>query len=170
MQTEMQCAKTILIADDDPEIIKALTIRISSMGFSVDSASDGIRALLKARKSAPALLILDIDMPSADGLSVCRTLANKKYPRIPVVILTGRSSNADIEACKALGAIHCKKGEDTWGELKAIISGISKPDGPEAQPAMESALPPNKKSLKVLLVDDDRDLSARWKPAFEERP
>jgi CheY-like chemotaxis protein len=119
MQMQMESSRTILIADDDPELVKALTIRCNSMGFAVDSASDGVRALLKARKNPPALLILDIDMPSADGLSVCRTLANGKLPRIPVVILTGRSGDADVEACEKLGATYCKKGEGAWSELKA---------------------------------------------------
>ena len=60
----------MLIADDDPAIVKLLAERCSNLGFEVDTASNGVQALIKASRSHPDIMIIDINMPEADGLTV----------------------------------------------------------------------------------------------------
>lgn len=152
--------KTILIADDDPEILKVLTIRCQSMGFYVESTRDGLRALLLARKLSPDLLILDLSMPEVDGMRVCETLADPKYPRIPVLFLTGAASEANVAAFAELGASYCKKGHGAWDTLMPMISSILGVDAPAAEgngTSSMGSLPVGHCKRKILIVDDDRD-------------
>ena len=74
LSTASDKAPRILIADDDPSIVDLLADRCARMGFVVETASNGIQALLKARRNAPAVLIIDVNMPGVDGLSVCTRL------------------------------------------------------------------------------------------------
>jgi PleD family two-component response regulator len=64
----------ILIADDDPSIVRLLADHCARMGFDVDTASNGIQALLKASRTEPDTLVIDVNMPEVDGLSVCARL------------------------------------------------------------------------------------------------
>ena len=89
-------AKRILIADDEPEVLKLLEMRLVAAGFEVLKAADGVSALGCARKEAPALAILDVMMPGMSGLEVCRTLKNDpKTARIPIMLLTARQEEVD---------------------------------------------------------------------------
>ena len=65
---------TILVTDDEPDLVKALTLRLESEGYKVITASDGKESLEKAKESAPDLIILDVMMPEMDGLEACRRL------------------------------------------------------------------------------------------------
>ena len=60
-----------LIADDDPAIVSLLADRLAKMGFSVDTATNGIQLLFKARRSHPDIIIVDVNMPELDGLEAC---------------------------------------------------------------------------------------------------
>ena len=67
----LHTAPKMLIADDDPDILRLLAERCKALGFEVETARNGIKALIVARRSHPDILILDVNMPEADGLSVC---------------------------------------------------------------------------------------------------
>jgi len=85
-------ATTILIADDDPTIVKLLTLTLAPQGFRLLTASDGETALRVARAERPALLLLDWQMPGADGIAVTRALRADADPNlrdVPVVLITG---------------------------------------------------------------------------------
>ena len=85
----MQNAKKILIVDDEELVIKALTEKLSAEGFTVESAKDGEKALLKVSRTRPDLILLDIIMPKLDGISVLKRLkASNVTKNIPVIILT----------------------------------------------------------------------------------
>ena len=60
-------APRMLIADDDPAIVRLLADRCASMGFEVETATNGIQALVKANRNRPDVLIVDFNMPEADG-------------------------------------------------------------------------------------------------------
>src|ERR1700693_6297025 len=64
----------MLIADDDPSILRLLADHCARLGFDVDTASNGIQALLKAGRFKPDILVIDVNMPEVDGLSVCAHL------------------------------------------------------------------------------------------------
>jgi CheY-like chemotaxis protein/phosphoribosyl 1,2-cyclic phosphodiesterase len=83
---------TILIADDDPTIVRLLTLTLQPQGFRLLTASDGETALRIARAERPALVLLDWQMPGADGIAVTRALradADVHLREVPVVLITG---------------------------------------------------------------------------------
>jgi CheY-like chemotaxis protein len=93
-QAELPPARpaTILIADDDPTIVRLLTLTLEPQGFRLLTASDGETALRMARAERPALLLLDWQMPGADGIEVTRALradADADLRDVPVVLITG---------------------------------------------------------------------------------
>jgi len=79
----------VLVVDDEPLVIKALTEKLSEAGFLVFAAYDGEEALLKVERIKPDLILLDVIMPKLDGISVLKRLkASPKTMDIPVIILT----------------------------------------------------------------------------------
>lgn len=86
----------ILVADDDPDILRFVELNLRLEGFDLETAVDGQEALEKARKTIPALVILDVMMPKLDGLEVCQALrSDSKTSHICVIMLTARSMSAD---------------------------------------------------------------------------
>ncbi|MCA9293334.1 MAG: response regulator [Phycisphaerales bacterium] len=82
--------ETILIADDDTRLLKALTIRLEHEGFTVITAQDGYQAVAAARRDKPALLILDINMPAGSGYSVKERIEqNPELAGTPILFVTG---------------------------------------------------------------------------------
>ena len=79
----------ILIADDDPEILTLLGIRLSKQGYQVLEAQDGVIALEKAKKERPDLVLLDVMMPGKNGWEVAKALReDKTLNRLGIVMLT----------------------------------------------------------------------------------
>ena len=84
---------TILLVDDDPDILQLLTLTLRPEGYRLLSASDGNAALEIARAERPDLLLLDWNMPGRNGLEVCRVLRAEPDPElrdVPVVLLPRR--------------------------------------------------------------------------------
>jgi DNA-binding response OmpR family regulator len=84
----------VLLADDDPSILDALTLALRSDGFRVLKAHDGPSALKLAHARHPDLLVLDWHMPGLDGLDVCRSLrahANPQVHKMPILLATAKS-------------------------------------------------------------------------------
>jgi len=97
---------TILVADDDPTIVRLLTLALEQDGFRVVPASDGEVALRLARVEHPDLILLDWQMPSADGMEVTRRLRNESDPAlrdVPVVLITAQSGPENTAAGFAAG-------------------------------------------------------------------
>src|SRR3989344_2867825 len=86
---------TILIVEDDSGLQKYLKELLLDNGFSAQSASDGIQALNSISKSEPDLVILDLGLPNMSGEAVCMEI-RKKYPDLPVIILTAKDAVSDI--------------------------------------------------------------------------
>ncbi len=81
----------ILIIDDDPDTLDALTMILESRGYQVTAARDGIEGLATLKAEKPDLMILDLLMPKMDGFAVCKELQDprwSKYRDIPILILT----------------------------------------------------------------------------------
>jgi CheY-like chemotaxis protein/phosphoribosyl 1,2-cyclic phosphodiesterase len=97
---------TILIVDDEPDIVRLLQMTLRPEGFRLLSAYDGETALQMARTERPSLLLMDWQMPGCDGLEVCRALRAETDPQLrdmPVVLLTAQSKDEHIEAGFAAG-------------------------------------------------------------------
>jgi DNA-binding response OmpR family regulator len=81
----------ILIVDDDPDILDAVTMILESQGYDVVTARDGIEGLATLKAEHPNLMILDLMMPKMDGFAVCKELQDprwSKYQDVPILILT----------------------------------------------------------------------------------
>lgn len=81
----------ILVVDDDPDILDAVTMILESQGYEVATARDGIEGLATIKAEEPDLIILDLMMPKMDGFGVCKELQDprwSKYKNIPILILT----------------------------------------------------------------------------------
>jgi DNA-binding response OmpR family regulator len=81
----------ILVVDDDPDILDAVTMILESKGYKVVTARDGIEGLANLKAEHPDLMILDLMMPKMDGFAVCKELQDPrwaKYRDIPILILT----------------------------------------------------------------------------------
>lgn len=95
-------AGSILVADDEKNIVQLIKLYLSNEGFRVETAYDGQEALEKARRFNPDLVVLDIMMPRVDGLEVCRRL--RKESNVPVIMLTARTDDVDKIVGLELGA------------------------------------------------------------------
>lgn len=81
----------ILIVDDDPDILDAVSIILEAKGYQVVTAKDGIEGLANLKAEKPDLMILDLLMPKMDGFAVCKELQDprwSKYREIPILIMT----------------------------------------------------------------------------------
>jgi CheY-like chemotaxis protein len=146
----------MLVADDDPCVLRAIADRCTRMGFEVEIATNGLKSLIKASQCNPDILIIDVHMPEVDGLSVCAFLQDiaKRLPH--VVVITGRPGQEIIEKCGEIGASCVHKGRNFWNEFEACLIEIY----PEKAVAIRQLVKPwekieVKKRPRVLLVDDD---------------
>jgi two-component system phosphate regulon response regulator PhoB len=96
---------TLLVADDDEDILTLVQLRLSRSGYEVVVARDGEEALRLAQEKHPDLAVLDWMMPKASGLEVLRAIrAGSETADIPVVLLTARASEADVQEGLDAGA------------------------------------------------------------------
>src|SRR3990167_8477500 len=86
-------AQTVLIIDDEPELLKLLDYNLTKSGYLAISAKDGPGGLEMARKHAPDLVILDVMMPGMDGWEVCKKL--RANSSIPIIMLTAKGEEFD---------------------------------------------------------------------------
>lgn len=96
--------KRVLICDDDPVILRLLQVNLELEGYDVLLAHHGEQAIEVANEQKPDLVILDIMMPRLDGYQTCERLkANEETKGIPVVFLSAKAQQADIEKGKEFG-------------------------------------------------------------------
>ena len=94
--------KTILIADDNEQIVNIINTYLVREGFKTIIAHDGEEALLKFRQYSPQLVLLDIMMPKKDGLLVCREI--RKESNTPIIMITAKGEDVDKIMGLDLGA------------------------------------------------------------------
>ncbi|MFA6383161.1 MAG: response regulator [Parcubacteria group bacterium] len=99
---------TVLIVDDDENLIEIYSQKLTSEGFVVITASDGEEAIRKIKENFEILdlVLLDVVMPKMDGYDVLEKIRSSwgKYKKIPIIMLTSLSSPEDRERAKELGA------------------------------------------------------------------
>ena len=97
--------ETILIVDDEANIVELARMYLEREGFRVQAASDGAKALEMITRQPPALLVLDLMLPEVDGWEVCRRVrAGKSAPDLPIIMLTARDEDVDKIVGLELGA------------------------------------------------------------------
>jgi CheY-like chemotaxis protein len=146
----------MLIADDDPMIVRMLADRCARVGFEVETATNGIQALIKANRSHPDIMIIDVNMPEADGLTVCARLLDPARKSLNVVVVTGSREIETAERAEGFGAYYVRKGPKFWSGLGVALTElfpsmaerIKELDQPSAGVEM-------RQRPRVLLIDDD---------------
>ncbi|MBR9978509.1 MAG: response regulator [Bacteroidetes bacterium] len=104
-QPEETVKATILVVEDEAEILELISYNLRKEGYGVDTAMTGEDALTRVRQSPPGLVLLDLMLPGVDGLEVCKSIKGDSLTRdIPIIMLTARSEEADIVTGLELGA------------------------------------------------------------------
>ncbi len=153
-------APRMLIADDDPSIVRLLADHCARMGFDVDTASNGIQALLKASRFKPDVLVIDVNMPEVDGLSVCAHLLDPDRAPVNVIVITGSRDPDTLERCEGFGAHYARKGPNFWNDFEAALEEIHpRMAGAIRRSAAQAPAPEVRQRPRVLLVDDDNDIN-----------
>ena len=90
----------VLIADDDPQLVRALRITLAAHGYEVIAAADGASAIALAAQAHPDLVLLDLGMPRLGGIEVIEAL--RGWTQAPIIVVSGRVGSADkVEALDA---------------------------------------------------------------------
>jgi two-component system, OmpR family, alkaline phosphatase synthesis response regulator PhoP len=125
-------ARSVLIVDDEPNIVRSLEFLMSKAGYDVRVARDGQQALDEIARATPDLVLLDAMMPKRDGFDVCQTIrANPRWIGVRVIMLTAKGRDIEREKGLALGADdYITKPFST----KEVVAQVEKILGPGKRP------------------------------------
>ena len=117
--------RTVLVADDDEDILQLVSFRLERAGYTVVTAADGQQALAAAREHRPDLAVLDVMMPGLNGYEVTRQLrADEATATIPVILLTARVQEADVSRGFEAGADDYLRKPFSPQELRSRVQAI----------------------------------------------
>ena len=121
----MRTQTRILIADDNPDNLEIFRARLAANDYEILMATDGEEALAVAREKQPDLILLDIMMPKVNGVEVCRQLKKDvSLPFIPIIIVTAKTSSADVVTGLAAGADEYLTKPVDHGSLVARVNSM----------------------------------------------
>lgn len=123
----------ILIADDDPQILRALRVTLIARGYDVLFARNGAEAINKAIESKPDLYLIDLGMPHLDGLEVITAL--RGWTTAPILVVSGRTDSADKVAALDAGADDYVTKPFAIDELLARVRALSRRSAHESTSA-----------------------------------
>jgi DNA-binding response OmpR family regulator len=102
--------KKILVVDDDPLVIRMVKELLKTQGFAVETAKDGIDAMIMIKNNKPDLIVLDIMMPELNGYDVLKSLKfQEEYKKIPIILLTAREQELDKRISQMMGIDYLQK-------------------------------------------------------------
>lgn len=129
---------TILVIDDDPDLLTLLSMILRKEGYQVEVAENGESGLEMAAQLQPDLILLDVMMPGVDGWETCREL--RKTSSAPIIYLTAKREESDIVRGLQLGADDFIPKPFRRHELTARIEAVlrrARPDTPEEEVVYE---------------------------------
>ncbi len=95
----------ILVVDDEEDLLELIKYNLSKEGYRVTGVGTGEAGLTEARRNPPDLIVLDLLLPTIDGLEICRLLKSDASTRqIPIIMLTAKSEEADVVTGLEMGA------------------------------------------------------------------
>jgi DNA-binding response OmpR family regulator len=94
----------VLVADDDPDIRDLVEFKLSQAGYAVQAVPDGVVAWDEFQKERPDLVVLDVMMPGLSGFDVLRKIRDSAWPEVPVLLLSAKSRDSDVDTGFAVGA------------------------------------------------------------------
>lgn len=119
----------ILIADDDPQLVRALRITLGAKGYEVVTAADGAAAIAAAIEVHPDAYLLDLGMPQLDGIEVIQAI--RGWSKAPIVVVSGRAGASDKVAALDAGADDYVTKPFSIEELLARIRAVTRRIGAE---------------------------------------
>lgn len=147
---------TILVVDDEPDIVELVRFHLEQEGYEVVSAGEGRDALEKARNLLPDAIILDLMLPGMSGLEVCRLLRQQdRTSHIPILMLTARSEETDVVVGLEIGAddyiTKPFSPRILLARLKAVLKRRRPPEGRDDEPIVvgELVIDPRRYSVRV---------------------
>lgn len=112
----------VLVADDDPDILSLVTLRLERDGYEMIGAPDGERAVEKALERTPDLALIDVSMPKLDGYEVTERLRqHEPTSAIPIILLTGRVQDSDVARGIEAGADDYVKKPFSTADLRTRV-------------------------------------------------
>jgi two-component system, OmpR family, alkaline phosphatase synthesis response regulator PhoP len=127
---------TILVIDDEKDLVELVSYNLQKEGFVVRNARDGESGLASAAGDPPDLVLVDLMMPGIDGLEVCRRLrADSRTAAIPVIMLTAKSGEPDRVVGLELGADDYVTKPFSPRELIARIKAVLRRISPQTAPS-----------------------------------
>jgi two-component system alkaline phosphatase synthesis response regulator PhoP len=156
--------KTILVIDDETQIVEICRDYLTAAGFEVLMAADGPRGLATARLHRPDLIVLDLMLPGMDGLDVCRELRRDSsgLAAVPIIMLTARVEESDKLVGLELGADDYVTKPFSPRELVARVRTVLRRAGEAAAPAdllRAGPLTLDRSRYRVALPDREVDLT-----------
>jgi two-component system, OmpR family, KDP operon response regulator KdpE len=122
----------VLVVDDEQSIRRAVGRALTARGYQVELATDGEQALTAAAAFQPDLVVLDLNLPALDGLSVCRQL--RGWSSVPILVLSVREDEADKVAALDLGADDYLTKPFGIDELMARVRALLRRAGAQGPP------------------------------------
>ena len=129
-------AATVLVVDDEPQIVRALRINLTARGYKVITAHDGTAALKAVAETKPDVVVLDLGLPDLDGTEVIAGL--RGWTTVPIIVLSARGDSADkVQALDAGADDYVTKPfgmDELLARLRAAVrrSSVGGSDGAEA--------------------------------------
>ena len=130
----MTSPASILVVDDEPNILLSLQFLMKKAGYDVRTAKDGEQALDEIARARPDLVLLDVMMPKLDGFTVCQRIrTNPEWQGVRIIMLTARGRDVEREKGLALGADdYITKPFSTKDAMDRVAAVLGKPTPPTA--------------------------------------
>lgn len=154
---------TVLVVDDEDDLLSLLEYNLEQEGYNVFLARDGVEAIEETRQHEPDLIILDVMMPKMDGIEVCERLRKDAHLRtIPIIMLTARTEEEDKVEGLDVGA-------DIYLGKPVSVSVVVSQTKALLRSARRHADPPDEIKVHNLRVDRDRYLVYQQNGEVEEK-
>ena len=160
----MTMSRSVLVVEDEENLLEALRYNLEHDGHSVLTAADGAKGLETARSALPDLIILDVMLPGLDGLEVCRIL--RRETDAPILMLTAKGEEIDRVVGLELGADDYVAKPFSIRELMARVRALmrrprSRTPGPSAEPLRAGPLTLDAEAHSARLGEDELRLKPR---------
>jgi two-component system, OmpR family, KDP operon response regulator KdpE len=128
-------AARILVVDDEPQILRALQLKLRSAGYAVETAAGAREALAKAAMRPPEAIVLDLLLPDGSGTEVCREV--RSWSTIPIVVLSAVGEEREKIAALDAGADDYVTKPFSGDELLARLRAVLRRAAPSPEPVLE---------------------------------
>ena len=139
-QSKQVRKRTILIADDEAEVVQLVRMILEWEGYTVVAAADGLETLERAEIDKPDLILLDVRMPKMSGLTVLEHLARSETASIPVIMLSVVTTQPDVRSALQRGAVAYLTKPFELKEMTRLVEQILEMDDAKRDAFRQKAL------------------------------